>query len=177
MSCADTQVPETTVANQSLLKVEFCKASHVDVLVIALSTAQVEARNSSQKNVLRSTHLFNWIMSPPTVTIARDPRFRQENRPSSRPLNPAVLRLARSSRRTPLAGLRRGLARNNTTLNRRNRSRSRGAYATTLFLLGLPSLLFNMAAEGNGGRLLDERVSLILQIARNAWLLPSSFFF
>jgi hypothetical protein len=49
VSCADTQVPETTVANQSLLKVGFCKAIQVDVLVIALSTAQVEARSSSQK--------------------------------------------------------------------------------------------------------------------------------
>ena len=34
VSCADTKVPETTVANQSLRKVGFCKALHVDVAVI-----------------------------------------------------------------------------------------------------------------------------------------------
>jgi hypothetical protein len=38
VSCADTQVLETRVANQSLLKVRFCKAIQVDLLVIALST-------------------------------------------------------------------------------------------------------------------------------------------
>jgi hypothetical protein len=38
VSCADTQVLETRVANQSLLKVWFCKAIQVDLLVIALST-------------------------------------------------------------------------------------------------------------------------------------------
>jgi hypothetical protein len=49
VSCADTQVLETRVANQSLLKVWFCKAIQVDLLVIALSTAQVEARSSIGK--------------------------------------------------------------------------------------------------------------------------------
>jgi hypothetical protein len=36
VSCADTQVPETTVANQSLLKVGFCKAIQLEVLVIRI---------------------------------------------------------------------------------------------------------------------------------------------
>jgi hypothetical protein len=34
VSCADTQVPETTVANQSLLKVGFCKALQLEVAFI-----------------------------------------------------------------------------------------------------------------------------------------------
>jgi hypothetical protein len=34
VSCADTQVPETTVANQSLLKVGFFKAHQLEVAVI-----------------------------------------------------------------------------------------------------------------------------------------------
>jgi hypothetical protein len=34
MSCADTKVPETTVANQSLRKVGFCKALQLEVAVI-----------------------------------------------------------------------------------------------------------------------------------------------
>jgi hypothetical protein len=39
VSCADTQVPETTVANQSLLKVGFCKASQLEVLVIKVEAS------------------------------------------------------------------------------------------------------------------------------------------
>jgi hypothetical protein len=34
VSCADTQAPETTVANQSLLKVGFCKALQLEVAFI-----------------------------------------------------------------------------------------------------------------------------------------------
>jgi hypothetical protein len=43
VSCADTQVPETTVANQSLLKVGFCKAIQLEVLVIMGAGARNES--------------------------------------------------------------------------------------------------------------------------------------
>ena len=36
VSCADTHVPETTVANQSFLKVGFCKAIQLEVLVMRI---------------------------------------------------------------------------------------------------------------------------------------------
>ena len=45
VSCADTQVPETTVANQSLLKVGFCKAIQLEVLVIRIGATSVSKRN------------------------------------------------------------------------------------------------------------------------------------
>jgi len=32
VSCAETQIPEVTVANQSLLKAGFCKATQLEVL-------------------------------------------------------------------------------------------------------------------------------------------------
>jgi len=41
VSCADTQVPETTVANQSFLKVGFCKAIQLEVLVIRIGASSV----------------------------------------------------------------------------------------------------------------------------------------
>ena len=43
ISCADTQVPETTLANQSLLKVGFRKAIQLEVLVIGIGALLSEA--------------------------------------------------------------------------------------------------------------------------------------
>jgi hypothetical protein len=52
VSCAATQVPEATVANQSLLKVGFCKALQLEVLVIRIegSSAAIARRERLTAN-------------------------------------------------------------------------------------------------------------------------------
>ena len=61
VSCADTQVPETTVANQSLLKAGFCKAVQLEVLVIrnesiaaTVFVRQTAARAASSTSIMKS---------------------------------------------------------------------------------------------------------------------------
>ena len=47
VSCADTQVPETTLANQSLLKVEFCRDVQLEVVVIRIDRISPPKYNNS----------------------------------------------------------------------------------------------------------------------------------
>src|ERR1700738_5659125 len=48
VSCAETQIPEITVANQSLLKAGFCKATQLEVLASDMGVDKIQSNSSGR---------------------------------------------------------------------------------------------------------------------------------
>jgi hypothetical protein len=76
VSCADTKVPETTVANQSLRKVGFWRALQLEVAVIGTEAIPpTNYTNSTRLPLLRSRSIFGRLGKPSirTTIKSRDP--------------------------------------------------------------------------------------------------------
>ena len=71
VSCADTQVPETTLANQSLLKVGFCKAIQLEVLVIRIGASSAPKMHQDRLCRYRIRHRVNFSRTPEPSSISR----------------------------------------------------------------------------------------------------------
>ena len=75
VSCADTQVPETTLANQSLLKVGFCKAIQLEVLVIRIGASSAPKMHQDRLCRYRIRHRVNFSRTPEPSSISRKSRI------------------------------------------------------------------------------------------------------